>query len=178
LSEGCRIATAAGLHAVQARIRVQLSEIHSMLGRTAPEALNEYETAAAVLDAEGDLAALAEAWIAIGVRRSYPGDLPAAIEAFERAVSCAEASGNKFAELDAAGWLVSAFVGLPVPADAAIGRAERYLEAASVTQLQRHTSSTRWRSSMVTPAASPTPARRSRVPRPRTPDAGRKSSRP
>jgi tetratricopeptide (TPR) repeat protein len=143
-----------------------------MLGRTAPEALNEYETAAAVLDAEGDLAGLAEAWIAIGVRRMNLGDLPAAIEALERAASCAEASGNKFAELDAAGWLVSAFVGLPVPADVAIGRAERYL------QLQRHASSTRWRSSMVTPAASPTPARRSRVPRPRTPDAGRKSSRP
>jgi predicted ATPase len=131
LSEGCRIATAAGLHAVQARIRVLLSEIHSMLGRTVPEALNEYETAAAVLDAEGDLAGLAEAWIAIGVRRSYPGDLSAAIEAFERAVSCAEASGNKYAELDAEGWLVSAFAQLPVPADVAISRAERYLEAAS-----------------------------------------------
>ena len=68
LSEGCRIATAAGLHAVQARIQVQLSEIRSMLGRTGPEALSECEAAAAVLDAEGDLEGLAEAWIAIGRR--------------------------------------------------------------------------------------------------------------
>jgi predicted ATPase/DNA-binding SARP family transcriptional activator len=131
LSEGCRIATATGLHAVQARIRVQLAEIHNMLGRTAPEALKEYETAAAVLDAEGDLAGLAEAWNATGMLRFFVGDVPAATEAFERAVSYAEASGNKFAELDALAWLVSTFPDLPVPVDVAIGRAERYLEAAS-----------------------------------------------
>jgi predicted ATPase/DNA-binding SARP family transcriptional activator/tetratricopeptide (TPR) repeat protein len=131
LSEGGRIATAAGLHAVQARIAVQLSEIRNMLGRIVPEALKEYETAAAVLDAEGDLAALAEAWTAIGSRRIFVGDLPAATEALERAASYAKASRNKLAELDAVSWLAATLPELPVPADVAIGRAERYLEAAS-----------------------------------------------
>ena len=131
LSEGCQIATAAGLHAVQARIQVQLSEIRSMLGRTDPEALSECEAAAAVLGAEGDLAGLAEAWLAIGWRRFCFGDAPAATEAFERAATYAEESGNHLAKLDAVSWLVAAFQVLPVPADVAIGRAERYLEAAS-----------------------------------------------
>ena len=42
-----------------------------------------------MLGAEGDLEGLAEAWIAIGWRRLYFGDAPAAIEAFERAVTYA-----------------------------------------------------------------------------------------
>ena len=98
LSEGCQIAAAAGLHAVQARIRVQLSEIHTMLGRTGPEALRECEAAAAVLDAEGDLEGLAEAWVVIGLQRLYLGDAPAAAAAFERAVVYADQSGNHHRE--------------------------------------------------------------------------------
>ena len=132
LSEGCRIARAAGLHAVQARIQVQLSEIHSMLGRSGPEALSECEAAAAVLADEGDLEGLAEAWGAIGERRRLMlGDEPAATEAFERAVTYARESGNHLAELNAVSSLVAAFQAMPVPADVAIERAERYLEAAS-----------------------------------------------
>ena len=41
LSEAHQIAAAAGLHAVQARIQVQLTEIRSMLGTTSPQALGE-----------------------------------------------------------------------------------------------------------------------------------------
>ena len=78
LSEGCQIAAAAGLHAVQARIQVQLSEIHITLGRTGPQALRECEAAAAVLSAEGDLEGLAEAWV---------GDRVAALVA-RRRVGC------------------------------------------------------------------------------------------
>ena len=131
LSQGCQIATAAGLHALQARIRVQLPEPRSVLGRTGQEDLSECEAAAAVLAAEGDLAGLAEAWLAIGWRRFMLGDLPAASEALERAITCAEESGNHFAKRDAVSWLVAAFQVLSVPADVAIGQAERYLEAAS-----------------------------------------------
>jgi predicted ATPase/transcriptional regulator with XRE-family HTH domain len=131
LSQGCQIATAAGLHAVQARIQVQLSEVRYMLGRTAAHALREYEAAAAVLGAEGDVEGLAEAWGAIGERRLILGDLPAATEAFERAASYARESGNHLAELDAVSSLVGVFQEMTVPADVAIVRAERYLEAAS-----------------------------------------------
>jgi predicted ATPase len=131
LSEGCRVATAARLHAARARIQVQLSEIRITLGRTAPQALREYETAAAALSAEGDLEGLAEAWTAIGWRHWWLGDESAAAEAFERAVTYAQESGNHLAELNAVSSLVGAFQELPVPADVAIGRAERYLEAAS-----------------------------------------------
>jgi predicted ATPase len=132
LSEGRRIATAAGLHAAQARIQVQLSHTRSMLSRPGPEALSECEAAAAVLADEGDLEGLAEAWGAIGARRRQVlGDEPAATEAFERALTYARESGNRLAELMAVSSLVATFQDLPVPADVAIGRAERYLEAAS-----------------------------------------------
>jgi predicted ATPase/DNA-binding SARP family transcriptional activator/tetratricopeptide (TPR) repeat protein len=130
LSEGYRVAGAAGLRAVRARIQVQLSEIRSMLGRTDPLALGECEAAAAVLDAEGDLEGLAEAWIQIGRERMYFG-VAGGIEAYERAVAYAEESGNHLAKRDAVSYLVGAFAELAVPIDVAIGRAERYLEAAS-----------------------------------------------
>jgi hypothetical protein len=131
LSEGFQIAAAAGLHALQARIRVQLPEVQSMLGRTRPEDLRECEAAAAVLGAEGDLVGLAEAWATIGWLRLMLGDLPAATETLESAISCAEESGNHIAKRDATSTLVAAFQELPVPVDVAIGRAERYLVAAS-----------------------------------------------
>jgi predicted ATPase/DNA-binding SARP family transcriptional activator len=131
LSEGCRIATAAGLHAARARIGVQLWEVHGLRGRTDPEALKQCEAAAAELAAQGDLEGLAEAWVAIGARHIYLGDLPAAIEAFECAVTYARESGNHLAELDAVSSLVEALTELPIPADVAIVRAERYLETAS-----------------------------------------------
>ena len=103
-----------------------------MLGRTDPEALSECEAAAVVLDAEGDLEGLAEAWFAMAGGASGSGDGPAAAEALERATSL---RGGKAVTTsrrrDAASWLVAAFQELPVPADVAIGRAERYLEAAS-----------------------------------------------
>src|SRR5262249_1983514 len=114
LSQGYQLATAAGLHAVQARIGVQLSGINSTLGRTDPEILEDHEAAAAVLGAEGDLEGLAEAWIEIGRNHLFFGDSSAAIEAYERAAAYAERSGNHLAKRDAVGWLISAFQDLPV----------------------------------------------------------------
>jgi predicted ATPase len=131
LAEGRQVAEAAGLHAVQARIQVQLSESRSMLGRTDPLALGECEAAAAVLSAEGDLDGLAEVWIQIGRWRMYFGDAAAAIADYERAVAYADRSGNHLAKREAVSWLIGAFADLPVPVDVAIGRAEVYLEAAS-----------------------------------------------
>jgi non-specific serine/threonine protein kinase len=132
LSQGSQIATAAGLHAVRARIRVQLSELHTPLGITDLEDLSECEAAAAVLAAEGDLEGLAEAWVGIGSQRAELGDSAASIEACERAVTYAEESGNHVIKLFATRSLVAGFLdGLTVPVDVAIGRAERYLEAVS-----------------------------------------------
>ena len=131
LAEGYRVAGVVGLHAERARIQVQLSEIRGMLGRTDPLALGQCEAAAAVLDAEGDLEGLAEAWIQIGRERLYFGDAAAAIADYERAVAYAEESGNHLAKRDAVSYLVGAFADLPVPVDVAVSRAERYLEAAS-----------------------------------------------
>ena len=74
---------------MQARIQVQLSDIHGMLGRTDPEALEECEAAAAVLDAEGDLEGLAEAWVTIGSGALYFGDAASGREDYERAVTYA-----------------------------------------------------------------------------------------
>ena len=96
-----------------------------MLGRTDAEALDECEAAAAVLEAEGDLEGLAEAWIAIGVRHMHLGDMPAAIEALERAGQLRGGKRQPPRGTGRRGWLVSAFVELPVPADVAIGRAEQ-----------------------------------------------------
>ena len=131
LSEGYQLAGAAGLRAVQARIQVQLSEIRTMLSRAGPEDLGECEAAAAVLDAEGDLDGLAEAWIHIGRLRANFGDAVAALADYERAAAYADRSGNHLAKRDVVRWLVVAFLDLPVPVDVAIGRAERYLETAS-----------------------------------------------
>jgi len=86
----------------------------------------------AVLADQGDLEGLAEALGAIGERRRLMlGDESAAAEAFERAVTSARERGNHLAELNAVSSLVAAFQVMPVPADVAIERAERYLETAS-----------------------------------------------
>ena len=94
MSQGSQIATAPGLHALQARIQALQSDIHGMLGGSGLEALGECKAAAAVLDAEGDLEGLAEAWVVIGVHRSSLGDSPAGAEAFERAISSAAGSAQ------------------------------------------------------------------------------------
>ena len=59
LSDGIQVA--AGVPAVQARIRVLLADVRNLQGAGIAETLAECEAAAAVLEAEGDLAGLAEA---------------------------------------------------------------------------------------------------------------------
>ena len=130
LTEGAEVAAAAGLPAVQARIRVQLGEIHSLHAGPDATALAECEAATAVLDAEGDLEGLAEAWISTGKLRFWLGESPADQEAFERAIGYARQGGNLRAQMLAGSWLVSTFYLLPVPAEAAIDRAEQLLRTA------------------------------------------------
>jgi tetratricopeptide (TPR) repeat protein len=130
LTEGCDVAAAAGAPAVQARIRVLLAGIRNLQGTGEAEALEECEAATAMLHSEGELAGLAEAWILAGRLHFFRGEWPADQEAFERAIACARQSGNHRAEFEAIGWLAGIFVVLPVPADAAVDRAEQLLQAA------------------------------------------------
>ncbi len=132
LSEGSQVAAAAGLGLVQARIGVLLPLVHAMLGRFDASALAACEEAAAVLEAAGDLAALAEAWTTIGtLRGGFLGDTRTGNEDLERAITFARASGDHHAELDAIGWLIGAYLAGPVPVDTAISRAEQLLDQAS-----------------------------------------------
>ena len=130
LTEGCDVAAAVGAPAVQARIRVLLVGIRNLQGAGEAEALEECEAATAILHSEGELAGLAEAWILAGRLHFFRGEWPADQEAFERAIACARQSGNHRAEFEAIGWLAGVFVVLPVPADAAVDRAEQLLQAA------------------------------------------------
>ena len=95
------------------------------------EALEACEAAAAVLESEGDLEGLAEAWLSVGKLRFWGGDTLAAEQALERAAAYARQSGNHRAELESRAWLVATLLELPIPADVAVGRAEQLLEAAA-----------------------------------------------
>jgi predicted ATPase len=130
LTEGSQVAGTAGLPAAQARIRVKLAEIHILRGGPDAAALAECDAATAVLDAEGDLEGLAEVWIFAGKLRYWLGESPADQEALERAMAYARQSGNHRSYTLASTWLGATLMELPVPADAAIDRAEQLLQAA------------------------------------------------
>ena len=131
LSEGPRTAAAAGERSAQARIGVLLAEIHRIQGEPVQDALAGCEAAVALLESEGDLAGLAGAWLSVGILGVLLGDAPGGARGLERAAAYARQSGNHHAEAEAHSWLVVSFQALPIPADAAIGRAEQLLEAAS-----------------------------------------------
>jgi predicted ATPase/class 3 adenylate cyclase len=131
LAEGAEAAAAAGLPEVQARIHVVLADIHNLQGQDSAAALAECEAAAAVLEAGGDLEGLAEAWIVIGRLRFWLGESPADQEALERAMAYARQAGSHRTWTLAASWLGVTLITLPVPVDAAIGRAEQLLQAVS-----------------------------------------------
>jgi tetratricopeptide (TPR) repeat protein len=130
VSESAEVAAAAGLAAAQARISVLLAEIHSLQGGPNAVALAECEAAIAVLDSEGDLEGLAEVWTLVGRLRFWLGDSPADQQALERAITYARQSGDHRAQSLAASWLGVTLTMLPVPADAAIDRAEQLLQTA------------------------------------------------
>jgi ATP/maltotriose-dependent transcriptional regulator MalT len=84
-----------------------------------------------VLESEGDLEGLAEAWLLVGKVHLWGVDARAAEEALERAAAYARQSGNRHVAREARRWLAVALLDLPIPADVAVGRAERLLEAAA-----------------------------------------------
>ena len=119
------------LSAEHARIRVLLAAIHMHQGRSTAEALADCDAAIAVLGSEGDPDSLAEAWITVGLLRLARGESPADQEAMERAITFARRSGSHSTYIRAVGGLGQTLAMLPVPADAAIGRLEPLLKAAS-----------------------------------------------
>jgi tetratricopeptide (TPR) repeat protein len=131
LAEGAAAATAARRPALQARIRTLLADIHASQSGPGQEALAECEAAIAVLEAEGDLEGLAEAWRLAGKIRLWLGDSPADQQAFERAIACARQAGNRRVQMGASGNLAGTFQMLPIPADTAIARAGQLLQTAN-----------------------------------------------
>jgi predicted ATPase/DNA-binding SARP family transcriptional activator len=130
LAEGSEIAAAAGAPVVLARIRVLRADIRELQGQAHAEALAECEEAAAALESAGDLSGLAEALTASGRLQFFLGDIPASHVALERAISCAQQSGNRRTQKWASHWLTVTFSYLAIPADAAVARAEQLLRDA------------------------------------------------
>ncbi|HEV8278207.1 MAG TPA: adenylate/guanylate cyclase domain-containing protein [Streptosporangiaceae bacterium] len=131
LAEGSQLAAAAGAAALAARIRILLAEIRTACGGPEDQALAECQAAAAVLEAEGDLEGLAEAWTLTGIIRFWRGDSPAGQQALERAIADARQGGHRRAQMQASTWLAATFMPLPIPVDAAIARTEQLLQAAN-----------------------------------------------
>jgi predicted ATPase len=130
LSEGVRLARADRNRALEALLIVRWGIVRLYLPDVRwSENLRECEEAAAVLEAEGDLSGLAEAWVTIGKARLWIGD-DTDQEALERAISYARRSGNRRAELMALEFLARTFLTLRIPVDAAIEREEQLLTAA------------------------------------------------
>ena len=130
LAEGSRVAAAAGAAALEARIRILLTEIRTSHGGPGDQALAECQAATAVLEAAGDLEGLAEAWTLTGMIRFWLGDSPADQQALERAMAYARQGGHRRVQLQASFWLAVTFTLLPIPADTAIARAEQLLQTA------------------------------------------------
>jgi tetratricopeptide (TPR) repeat protein len=131
LAEGSAAAATASASALQARIGVLLADIRNMQGRSNAETLADCQVATAILQAEGDLEGLAEAWMVTGRAQFWLDDPAAATEALERAISYACQSGHHRAQMRASHWLAVTFRVLPLPADTAIARIEELLQAAS-----------------------------------------------
>ena len=129
LAEGAEAAAAARLPALEARIRIRLAEIHA-LERGVEQALAECQAAIAVLEAEGDLEGLAEAWQLAGMTQFWLGDSPAGQRALERAMAYARQCGSRRVQMQASSWLAMTFQYLPVPADVAIVRVGQLLQMA------------------------------------------------
>jgi predicted ATPase/DNA-binding SARP family transcriptional activator len=129
LAEGS--AAAANAPASQARINVLLADIRNMQGSGNAETLAECTAAITTLQIEGDPEGLAEAWMLAGRARFWLDDPAAAAEAFEHAIAYARQASHHRVQMRASHWLSVTFRVLPIPADAAVARAEALLQTAN-----------------------------------------------
>ena len=130
LSEGLQVA-AAGAPAIAARIQVLRADVRNYQGTRHADALAECEAAAGVLESEDDLDGLAEALTVAGRLLFWLGDIPASQPVLERAISCAQHSGNHRTQMRASHWLAVTFSLLSIPADIGVTRTEQLLADAS-----------------------------------------------
>ena len=131
LAQAREAAEAAGAPAAQARIRVLQAEIYAIQSGEYAGASEECQTAIPLLESEGDLEGMADAWLLAGKLQYWAGDDPAGAEqALERAADCARQSANYRVEVESREWLAAIYYELD-PIDVAISRGERLLEAAS-----------------------------------------------
>jgi predicted ATPase len=130
LSEGLQLARACANRALEARLLIRQTTVHVFLGVTGyNQALGVCEEAATVLESAGDFAALADAWVAIGMFHFWLGETSSEQAALERGAAYARRSGNRPAELLAQRSLARSFVHLTVATDIAIERQEQLLDA-------------------------------------------------
>jgi predicted ATPase/DNA-binding XRE family transcriptional regulator len=130
LADGAEAAAAAGATGERARIQVMLAEIHNDLGGSNAVALEECQAATAVLESEGDLQGLAEAWLFAAKLQANDGGWSPEQQGYERAIAYARQSGNHRVRIQASFWLAKELSTLPISADAAIARVERLLHDA------------------------------------------------
>jgi predicted ATPase/DNA-binding SARP family transcriptional activator len=130
LSEGLQ-AAAAGAPAIAARIQVLRADVRNYQGTRHADALAECEAAAGVLESGDDLDGLAEALTVVGRLLFWLGDIPASQPVLERAISCAQHSGNHRTQMRASHWLAVTFSLLSIPADIGVTRTEQLLADAS-----------------------------------------------
>jgi predicted ATPase len=125
-------AEATGAVAAQARIRVLQAEINAVQDGAWAEALQACRAAVPVLEADGDLEGLADAWLMISKPRFWTGRDPVRTDqALERATHFARQSASHRAERETTLMLMYNLVVRPIPADEAVSRAESLLQAAS-----------------------------------------------
>jgi hypothetical protein len=130
LTDGAEAAEAGGAATVQARIRVLL--IRNSQGGSIAAALADCQAATPVLEADGDLAGLAEAWFLTGSlplgNRDWNADR--AVEACELAINYARQSGHCHVTARASLLLGIALWNSAIPSDEYLPRYEQLLRDA------------------------------------------------
>jgi len=135
LSDAARESAAAGLVALQARIRCELAEAAVISGGSMRQALTQCRQEAGILESAGDGDGAALAWLIAGSMCYFLGDSPADEEALSRALDLAIRSGNASLQLSIRRFLAITLRTLRLPVDAAIRRVE---------ELIRETAGERW----------------------------------
>ena len=128
VTKAARAAESASTAAEQARIRLLLADIRACRGGDIAAAAADSRGARAVLEAEGDLVGLAEAWFLAGKLEAAPS--AEQVVTFARAVDFARLSGHRYVAAQASLHLGIALWNSPVPAREYIPRYEQLLRDA------------------------------------------------
>jgi class 3 adenylate cyclase/tetratricopeptide (TPR) repeat protein len=134
--EALAAARQAGDDSAAARARVGQLKHASMRPASDQEILEEVRHEIATLEAARDDWGLAEAWEFAGALQTYLGHTGAAVESWERATSCAEASGHHRLQLRVASTQLTQEAFGHLPADQGLLKCDRLLMEAGGTVLE------------------------------------------